>query len=119
MIDDIIICDRTKKEHDDRLREVLLRLRKHKVMLSDEKWLFGVTELDFTGFHVSGADVLPTKSNMEAMISVPEPQNVKQLRSFISSVGFYQKLIPNFSAIAEPLYEMLRKTWFGGGQLDA
>ena len=109
MIDDIIICGRTKKEHDDRLREVLLRLRKHKVMLSDEKWLFGVTELDFTGFHVSGTGVLPTKSNVEAMISVPEPQNVKQLRSFISSVGFYQKFIPNFSAIAEPLYELLRK----------
>ena len=91
MSDDIIICGRTKKEHDDRLREVLLRLRKHKVMLSDEKWLFGVTELNFTGFYVSGASVLPMKSNVEAMISVPEPQNVKQLRSFISSVGFYQK----------------------------
>ena len=77
MIDDIIICGRTKKEHDDRLREVLSRLRKHKVMLSDEKWLFGVTELDFTGFHVSGTGVLPTKSNVDAMISVPEPHNVK------------------------------------------
>ena len=109
MIDDIIICGRTKKEHDDRLREVLLRLRKHIVMLGDKKWLFGVTELDFTGFYVSGAGVLPTKSNVEAMISVLEPQNVKLLRSFISSVGFYQKFIPNFSKIAEPLYELLHK----------
>ena len=62
-----------------------------------------MTELNFTGFHVSGAGVLQTKSNVEAMISVPEPQNVKQLRSFIISVEFYQKFIPNFSAIAESL----------------
>ena len=118
MIDDIIICGRNTKEHDDRLREVSLRLRKHKVMLSDKKWLFGVPELDFTGLHVSGTGALPTKSNVEAMISVPEPQNVKKLRSFISSVGFYQKFIPNFSAIVEPLYELLRKEWLEGGQLD-
>lgn len=109
LIDDIIVCGRTRREHDERLLEVLSRLRKHRVTLSGEKCLFGVCDLDFTGFHVSGAGVSPMKSNVDAMLLMPEPQNVKQVRSFVSSVGFYQKFIPNFGAIAEPLYLLLRK----------
>jgi hypothetical protein len=104
LIDDIIVCGRTLAEHDERLCEVLTRLRKHDVMLSVEKALFGVRELDFTGFHVSGKGVMPMRSNVEAMLQLPEPQNVKQVKSFVSSIGFYQ----NFSAIAEPLYILQR-----------
>ena len=37
------------------------------------------------------------------------PINVKQLRSFVSNVSFYQKFIQEFSAIAEPLFQLLRK----------
>jgi hypothetical protein len=109
LIDDIIVCGRTLAEHDERLREVLTRLRKHNVMLSVENALFGVRELDFTGFHVSGKGVMPMRSNVAAMLQLPEPQNVKQVKSFVSSIGFYQKFIKNFSAIAEPLYNLQRK----------
>jgi hypothetical protein len=40
LIDDIIICGCTLAEHDDRLRKVLIRLRKYNFMLSVEKALF-------------------------------------------------------------------------------
>ena len=50
LTDVIIMCGRTIREHNEELREILVRLRKHKVVLSIEKCLFGVAELDFTGF---------------------------------------------------------------------
>ena len=37
------------------------------------------------------------------------PKNEKQLKSFLGLAGFYQKFIPAFSAIAEPLHKLLRK----------
>ncbi len=72
-IDDIIVCGPTTIEHDERLIEVLVRLRKHKVMLSIEKCLFDVAELNITGFHVSGAGVLPMKSIVDARLLTNEP----------------------------------------------
>jgi hypothetical protein len=80
LIDDIIMCGRTVGKHDIRLREVLKRLCKHNVMLSSEKALFGVRELDFAGFLVSGKGVTPMKSNVEAMLKLSEPEKVKQVK---------------------------------------
>jgi hypothetical protein len=52
---------------------------------------------------------------------MPEPQNVKQVKSFVASVGSYHKFIPNFSAMAEPLYNLQRKNteWLWSKQCAA
>ena len=57
LIHNIIVCGRIIRGHDERFREVLVRMRKHKVTLSIEKCLFDEAELDFAGINVSGAGV--------------------------------------------------------------
>ena len=43
------------------------------------------------------------------MTRMPAPSNVATLRSFLDSVQFYGKFIPNLSTLTEPLNRLLRK----------
>jgi hypothetical protein len=37
------------------------------------------------------------------------PMSVHQVHSFLGLAGYYQKFIPNFSKIAKPITELLKK----------
>ena len=45
----------------------------------------------------------------------PPPQNVTDICSFLGFMGFYHYFIPNYSLIAQPLIQLMRKnvpfTW--------
>ena len=46
---------------------------------------------------------------MDAVIRMPPPSDVSTLRSFLGSVKFYGKFIPNLATLLEPLNRLLRK----------
>jgi hypothetical protein len=108
LLDDILVCGKSQREHDERLHEVLCRLRVARVRLNGDRTVLGVTELDFVGLHVSTQSVSPLQSNVDAVLKMAAPTSVKVLKSFLGSVGFYMRFIPDFATTAEPLYELLR-----------
>ena len=46
---------------------------------------------------------------MDAVIRMPPPSDVSTLHSFLGSVQFYGKFIPNLATLSEPLNRLLRK----------
>ena len=46
---------------------------------------------------------------------MPPPENVSSLRSFLGSVQFYSKFLPNLASVTEPLHRLTKKevpwTW--------
>ena len=61
----------------------------------------------------SGVSTIPEK--VHAIKNWPVPQNAHDVKSFLGMIGFYQKFIPRFAALAVPLSNLLRKenafTW--------
>ncbi|XP_071926192.1 uncharacterized protein [Coffea arabica] len=49
------------------------------------------------------------QAKIEVIERMPPPINVKGIRSFFGSVGFYRRFIKDFSNIAKPLCELLAK----------
>ena len=47
---------------------------------------------------------------MEVIAKLPEPKCLKDIRSFLGHARFYRKSIKEFSKIARPLTNLLRKT---------
>jgi hypothetical protein len=108
LLDDILVCCKSQREHDERLHEVLCRLRAARVRLHGDKTVLGVTALDYVSLHVSAQGVSPLQSNVDAVLKIAAPTSVKVLKSFLGSVGFFMWFIPDFATTAEPLYELLR-----------
>ena len=60
-------------------------------------------------------------SKVDAVLSMPQPHDPSSLKSFLGSVQFYNKFLPNLATITEPLYMLTRKNvdWRWGDQQES
>ena len=65
--------------------------------------------MKFLGHTISseGISVDPTK--VQEVMDWEPPTSVHQIRSFLSLAGYYRRFIPDFSRIAKPMTELLKK----------
>ena len=108
-LDDIVLFGETVEEHNSKLRDVFDRLRKHNLKLQPDKCEFLKQELSYLGHIVSANGVKPDPNKVEAVVRFPTPINATQIKSFLGLAGYYRRFIQNFSAIARPLTELLKK----------
>lgn len=61
------------------------------------------------GHIIESVEVRPSETKTDAVTRFPEPKNVKQVQSFLGLSGYFRKFIYNYSLIARPLTNLLRK----------
>ncbi|KAK3097548.1 hypothetical protein FSP39_010680 [Pinctada imbricata] len=106
--DDIIIHGKTGKEHDDRLHEVMNRLKSRGLTVNKDKLELKMNQLTFMGHVLSKDGIAPTKSRVEAIINARHPETSSEVRSFLGLVNYCGKFIPNLATVAEPLRKLTR-----------
>ena len=109
-LDDIIIWAPTFEDHICRLRLVFDRIRAAGLKLKPTKCRFLRKEVAFLGHVVSSDGIKTDPEKVKAVKTWPVPLNVKELQSFLGLASYYMKFILGFSIIAEPLYQLCRKT---------
>ena len=108
-LDDIIIYSDTWSEHLVRLEHVLKRLREFKLVAKIEKCKFGRESLPFLGHIISAQGVATDPEKLKSVSEIPAPKDVSELRSFLGLTGYYRRFVPNYSDVAEPLHQLLKK----------
>lgn len=116
MIDDILVHGSTQEEHDSRLKSTLSSLSKAGVTLNAEKCEFSKTEVHFLGHVVNAEGISVSPNKVKAILDMPEPSNVSELRTYMGMVNQLGKFLPNLAEITEPLRALLNKEseWFWG-----
>ena len=60
--------------------------------------------VQYLGHVVSNKGIHTDPSKVQAVLNLPDPKNLEELRSFLGLVGYYLKFIPSFAALATPLH---------------
>ena len=106
-LDDTNVFSRTFEDHIQYLHEVFIRIRKAGLKLNLEKCTFWMKWLPFLGHIIEAKRILTDPEKIIAVQNILSPKNVTQLRSFLGLAEYYRKFIQGFSAIAQPLNQLL------------
>ena len=101
--DDLVVHGRTLQDHDGNLRKVMRRLAERGLTVNGGKCSFRKPSITFFGLQLSSSGVLPTPENVKALQEAPAPTNASETRSFLGTVGFSGRFIPDLATIAESL----------------
>jgi hypothetical protein len=108
-IDDILIYSKSNEEHETHLRAILEKLREHKLYAKFSKCEFWLSEVGFLGHIVTKDGIAVDPAKVTAVTEWEPPKNVGEIRSFLGLAGYYRRFIENFSKIAKPMTELLKK----------
>ena len=109
-LDDIIVVSRgSKGEHLKLVYKYLKKLDEDNLRINLPKCHFTKTEIEWLGHKFTQSGIAPLESRTAAILSLPAPNNLKQLQSFLGSVHYIGKFIPNLSQLCHPLRPLIKK----------
>lgn len=105
-LDDILIFSKTRAEHIRHLRQVLDKLREHKLYAKVSKCKFAQRSVDFLGHVVSANGFEMERVKVEAIKKWPKPKTKRDVQSFLGMLNFYRRFIEKMATVAKPLTEL-------------
>ena len=97
-------------EHGQRLDSVLDKLKESGITLNREKCTFYQQELEFIDQEVGRNGISASQKKVSAILEMPPPQNIHELRRFMGMVNQLGKFVPN-SEKTDPLKLLLSKKY--------
>lgn len=109
-LDDIVIYAKSLQEHTVKFNRLMSRLREANLKLQPDKCEFLRREVGYLGHVIGENGVKPDPGKIVAVENFPTPRNPKNIKQFLGLAGYYRRFIPNFSKVAKPLTDLLKKT---------
>ena len=106
-IDDVLVASPSAAQHERDLRCLFDALKCFGLVVNSSKCVFGVSELQFLGHHVSARGIRPLPQKVDAERRFERPRTIKSLQRFLGLVNFYRRFLPNIAATMRPLTDAL------------
>jgi len=115
-MDDLFLYCLDDKHMLSVLELVLERLVRYNIKISLTKARLGMSSVQYLGHEFGARGVQPASSNVQALIDIPPPRTVAQLRSFCGVANFFRQYVSNYASVAAHLTRLTRKfsRWSGG-----
>jgi hypothetical protein len=84
-------------------------LRDHKLYAKFSKCEFWLDSVKFLGHTISNKGISVDPSKVQEVMDWKPPKSVHPIRSFLGLAGYYRRFVPDFSRIAKPMTELLKK----------
>ena len=108
-LDDILIYSKSKEEHLQYLRQVLMILRQHKLYAKMKKCEIMQMRVEYLGHFISQDSISVDNRKIDVIRQWPTPTNTSDVRSFLGIASYYRKFVKYFTTIAMPLTDLLHK----------
>ena len=108
-IDDVFFTGRMQGNHLKILDLTLSHLEEEGLSLRKQKCVFMLSRVESLGHTISAEGLQPSVEKIWAIIDLPTPHNIPELRSFLGMINYYSKLLENLSSWLAPLYRLLQQ----------
>ncbi|XXG53415.1 hypothetical protein AAC387_Pa03g1506 [Persea americana] len=108
-VDDLVVKSKRKEDHLQDLREVFLRLRKHKLRMNPLKCFFGISSGKFLGFIVRKAGIELDPIKVKAILEMPSPRTLRELKGLQGRLAYIRRFISNLSGKCRPFSRPMKK----------
>ena len=108
-LDDVIVTGRTLEEHNTNLEALFDRILNYGFRIRIEKCHLLMTEITYLGNVISAAGRRPDPKKIDAIIHMPPPKDVGQVRTFLGLISYYSSFVPRMRNLRAPLDALLKK----------
>ena len=108
-MDDIFIFTKELADNIRNTRQILKRLKEHDLYLKPEKCSFWTNEVEYLGMIIKENQIGIDPVKLKGIADWPQPETVKQVRSFLGFGNYYRRFIQNYSDLTKPLNDLLHK----------
>ena len=98
-LDDIRIYSSMLKENKEHVQLVLEQLLAAGILLKPEKCRFHVQEVDYLGLVITPGGLKMQDKKVATIHDWEDPENVKDVQSFLGFANFYRRFIFNYSKV--------------------
>lgn len=108
-LDDVVVYGSTVREHMERVDKVFESLLRANLKLKPEKCQLLQEEVTFLGHVVNKHGISPNPDNVNKLIRMKTPTNVREVRGILGLGSYYRRFISGFSQIVKPMVDLTRK----------
>ncbi|KAL0440414.1 UNVERIFIED_CONTAM: Transposon Tf2-12 polyprotein [Sesamum latifolium] len=108
-VDDLVVKSKKREDHLHDLRKVFEHLRRYKLKMNPSKSAFGVTSEKFLRFIVCQRGIEIEQAKINAILRMPEPQNIHELRSLEEKLAYLRRFISNIASRCQPFRRLMKK----------
>jgi len=120
-LDNILIFTKMEEEHMQVVRWMLQVLKENKLFLHLEKYKFYKQWIEYLDLVISENEVSIDLVKVTGVREWPTPENKTNVQAFLGFMNFYQRFIQDFSAKAQPLFDLTcsEQVWMWSGKKQA
>ncbi|GFO42097.1 Pol polyprotein [Plakobranchus ocellatus] len=107
--DDVLIFSKSWEEHLEHIEKTLSALREAGFTVKPSKTIVGC-EHKLLGHIIGKGQLKPDENKAEKIRNLRVPTTKKEVRSVLGLLNYYRRFVHNFSAIAQPLTELTKKS---------
>ncbi len=108
-LDDILIYLNDLEMHRSHVHKILRKLNERTLYVKKSKSKFEAKEIKFLDYIIQSEQIKKNSKKTNAVRNWPPPKQVKEVQAFLRLMNYYQKFVPNYARIAEPLTQLTRK----------
>ena len=97
------------EDHNKKLHTLMQRCQEKNIKLNQKKAKLLMKEVKFMGHVISSEGLKPDPAKIQAVIEMPTPQNVNDVRRLVGFVNYLGKFLPSLSDLCEPLRKLTEK----------